>query len=647
MRVVIDLETTSTVDLRKTGAQAYAEHPDTRVTVLCFALDDAPVYTWHWHDQKLTPKVADMFRYWLEQDAVIVAHNYLFEFNLWHHKLVPQGFPAIPLDHWSCTMARSLVAGYPASLDAVARAAKLPFTKDAAAHGLMLRMARPRTVTPAVTWWHETSAEHYRRLCDYCVQDVEVERALDKVVPELSARERAIFDTDHAINQRGLHVDLDLVDRLYDHAEAAKVLANQSLIRVTNGQVTTANQVSRLRAWLANMNLDLPDLRRGTVQRVLAQRVDPVVGPARDVLQARLDTSRSSTAKLDAIRSARSWDDRVKGTFQYYGAGRTGRTAGRRLQPQNLFRGSVKDVTGALLVIKSGCATEDLGLLFEDSPMGVVASCLRSCITAPAGFKLVVCDFAQIEARVLAWLAGETYALDCFARGDDIYTETARGIGSASRQLGKILVLACGFGMGYGRFQETAAGFGLTLTSDEAEHAVRSWRELNTRIVDFWWDCDRALRRVTQSMPGTEIIVGRVVFKRRPTSLLIRLPSGRHLVYRRPHILRNPDTDKDEFTYMGSHGSDWVMQRSWPGKIVENITQAVARDALMDKMVALHDMGLTLVAQVHDELIAEAPEAEADAVYATMKAVMSDPVPWGMTLPLAAEGFVAQRYQKK
>ena len=644
MRVVIDLETTSTVDLRKTGAQAYAEHPSTRATVMCFAQDDGRVFTWKW-DCTHTHRWATQFQWFLNRNAIFVAHNFAFEFSVWHHKLVPLGFPPIPLSQWSCTMARALVAGYPASLEAAARAARLPIQKDASAHGLMLRMARPRTTEP-LTWWHETSPEHFQRLCDYCVQDVEAERALDKAVPELSPRERAIFEVDHVINQQGLHVDLDLVDKLHAHAEAAKVLATKALIRATNGQVRTASQVAKIRAWLAGVGVDLPDLRRATVQQTLDQRTD-IVGPARTVLQARLDTSRSSTAKLEAIRSARSEDGRVKGTFQYYGAMRTGRTAGRRLQPQNLFRGSIKDVNAALTVIKSGCATADLGVLFEDSPMGVVASCLRSCITAPPGFKLAVCDFSQIEARALAWLAGETHALACFARGDDIYTETARGIGSSSRQLGKVLVLACGYGMGIARFQQTAATFGMDLTYDEADHAVRSWRELNRSIVDYWWNCNRAIMRVARSVPGTEVAVGRVVFKQRRDALLIQLPSGRHLVYRRPHILRNPDTDKDEFCYMGSHGNDWVMQRAWPGKTVENITQAVARDVLMDKLVRLHDAGVTLVAQVHDELIAEADEAEADQVYTQMKAEMSAAVTWGATLPLAAEGFVAQRYQKK
>ena len=644
MRVVIDLETSSTQDLRKTGASAYAEHPDTRVTVLCATVDNSPVLTWRW-DSDRTGMWIRFFEFRLRHGATFVAHNYLFEYNIWHHKMVPMGFPPIPIDRWSCTMARSLVAGYPASLETAAKAARLSIQKDASARDLMLRMARPRTTEPTITWWHETSPEHFQRLCDYCAQDVEAERALDKVVPELSPRERRVFEADATINQRGIFVDIDLVTRLDSHAHAARALAVHTIVAATNAQVTTPNQVARIHAWLGGVGITLPDLRRATVFEALQSPT--LVGPARRVLQARLDASRSSTAKLDAIRSARSEDGRVRGTFQYYGANRTGRAAGRRLQPQNLFRGSIRDVARAVKLIKTGCLTPDLEVLFEDSAMGVVASCLRSCITAPPGRKLAICDFAQIEARVLAWLAGETYALECFERGDDIYTETAKAVGSGSRQMGKVLVLACGFGMGAARFQATAAGFNLNLSLMEAGDAVDAWRRLNKRIVGFWWECDKAIMRVARSAPGTEIRVGRVVFKRSAKAVLIELPSGRHLVYRNPHVEQNEKTDKWEFTYRGSHGGDWVVQRAWPGKTVENITQAVARDVLVDKMVDLIDVHhLDLIAQVHDELVAECDDGDADQVFQLMSRCMSSTVTWAPTLPLAASGFVAQRYAK-
>jgi DNA polymerase bacteriophage-type len=641
LRLVLDLETSSTADLRLTGAQAYAAHPETRVTVLAFAVDDEAVQIW------TGGPIPARFVAAVRAGSVVVAHNYLFEYNIYHEKLVPSGWPTIPLAQWSCTMARAYVAGYPGSLELAGKAAKIAIPKDAGGRDLMLRMARPRTTTPAITWWHETSPEHFKRLCDYCVTDVEAERLLDRVLPELSPREREVFDVDFHINQRGLHIDLQLVMRLRELAEDAKGHLTSRLIRVTNGQVTTANQVAKLRAWLAFHGLETADLRRATVRGLLD---DPAVtGPVRTVLQARFDASRSSTAKLDAILHARSPDGRVRGCFQFYGANRTGRWAGRRIQPQNLYRGSIKNVPAALTTIMCPHTTPaDLETLFEDSAMGIIASCLRSTIVARPGHKLVIIDLSQIEARVLAWLAGERASLDCFRRGDDIYTETARRVGSASRQLGKVLVLACGFGMGAVKFQATAAGYGVALDLMECERLVALWRESNPAIVSYWWECERAMHRACESAPGTVVQArGGVAFIRQSKAVLIQLPSGRHLVYRQPSIQWNPDNRKNQFTYMGSGGGGWMLQRAWPGKIVENIVQAVARDVLAEHMIELHRLGVPLIATVHDELVAEVPEAMADHTFSTMQLVMSGAPAWGWTMPMGAAGFIADRYHKK
>ena len=434
MRLVLDLETTSTADLRKTGAHAYAEHPDTQITVLCFAIDDGPV-------RLVTDQAQEPLDFYdaVKAGAIVVAHNYLFEFNLYHQKLVPRGWPTIPLAQWSCTMARSLVAGFPASLELAGKAAGIAIQKDPTARDLMLRFARPRSHDP-LTWWHETDPVRFQALCDYCANDVRAERELDRRLPELSDRERAVFETDHAINQRGIAIDHELVHWLAGLATDARDKLTGEIVRLTNGQVRSLNQVAQLRWWLLTQGVTVPDLRRDTVRALLA---DPALtGPSRKALQARLDASRSSTAKLTAIASARSLDGRVRGTFQYYGANRTGRWAGRRLQPQNLFRGSIKDVPAALRAIRAGAGPADLDLLFEDSALGVIASCLRSTIIAAPGRLLVVADFAQIEARVLAWLARQTDVLAVFRRGEDIYTATANAVGSPNRQLGKVLVLA-------------------------------------------------------------------------------------------------------------------------------------------------------------------------------------------------------------
>ncbi len=636
MRLVLDLETTSTADLRKTGAHAYSEHPDTRVMVLCFAIDDGPVETW------VSGPIPGCFLDAVNRGATVVAHNYLFEYNIYHHKLVPR-WPPISLSRWSCTMARALVAGYPASLDLVGRAIGLTQQKDHGSRDLMLRFARPRSINPT-TWWHETDPVRFRALCNYCAQDVLAERELDRKIPELSPRERLVFELDHLINQRGLAIDHLLVGELAALTSEARTHLTSEIARLTGGQVRTLNQVAQLREWLLrDQGLDIPDLRRATVQTFLADKDGTLPEPARKALTARRDASRSSTAKLAAIVSARSRDGRVRGTFQYYGASRTGRWAGRRLQPQNLFRGSIKDVPSALAVIRAGADPQDLEMLFEDSCLGIVASCMRSTIVAGPGKRLVIADLAQIEARVLAWLAGQNDALAVFSQGKDIYVETARAIGSANRNLGKVLVLACGFGMGHVRFRQTALTYGVVLDEDEAADAVRAWREVNHRIVDLWWAGHRALMRVMRAGPGARERVGFCTIIYRPGALLIRLPSRRHLVYRHPRIEQN-GMGFDEFTYMGSLGGGWIRLRAWPGKIAENVTQAVARDVMVEAMLKLGKV--PLVATIHDELIAEVPEGEADGVLATMLTIMRQSPVWAPGLPVDAVGFIVKRYQK-
>ena len=273
----------------------------------------------------------------------------------------------------------------------------------------------------------------------------------------------------------------------------------------------------------------------------------------------------------------------------------------------------------------------------------MVASCLRSTIVARTGYRLVIADLSQIEARVLAWLARQLDALDVFARGEDIYTATARSIGSNHRQLGKVLVLACGFGMGPYRFQQTALGYGITLDAIEAEAAVMAWRAVNHHIVTLWWTAHRALLQVLRAGPGAEQQVGFFRFVYRPRMLLIRLPSGRHLVYRQPRIETNAQ-GFEEFTYMGSLGGGWMRLRAWPGKLIENITQAVARDVMAEAMIKMADV--PLIGTIHDELIAEISAIAADDTLARMLATMRQPVAWAPGLPVNAAGFIVQRYQK-
>jgi DNA polymerase len=639
VRVVIDLETCSLADLRRTGAQVYAEHPSTQVTVACYAVGDGQVKTW----VPGMPPPAD-FAQAVAAGAVVVAQNYLFEFNVYHRKLVPLGWPAIPQSQWSCTMARAYVAGFPGGLEAASRAMRLAIPKDAKARDLMLRMARPRVVDPVtgIEWWHETSPDHYLRLQDYCRVDVQAERLMDKALPELSPREREIFNADCSINQRGLLIDQPLVVALRSVAATAKDRLTKELETITGGAVTSVNQVAKMKDWLRQRGFALIDLRKDTIAKWL--RYHMLTADVRRVLEIRRDISRSSVAKLDAILAARSPRDmRVRGCFQYYGASRTGRWAGRRLQPQNLFRGTVAAelVPDVIRAVLAGAQPEDLELVYGQGTMSLVASCLRACIMAGPGRKLCIVDYAQIEARVVAWLAGQARALSVFRLGQDIYTETALAVGSSSRLLGKVLVLACGFGMGVERFQETARSFGLDLDLLTCAQLVGAWRAANREIVQFWYACNDALLRIARGH-STPITIGFVTFLRRGRSVLVRLPSGRHLVYRYAAV-----DSEGNFSYMGGvSGGGWTRLKSWPGKIVENITQAVARDVLADALVQLQKQNVPLVGQVHDELIAEPYEQDAPNTLAKMTAAMRKPLSWAPGLPLDAKGAISDRYVK-
>lgn len=638
MRIILDLETTSLCDLREVGVHVYAADPSTRVTCAGYAIDNDPVAVW-----RPGAPAPPAFVAACGAGAVIVAHNYAFDFTCYRRLLVPLGWPPVPLERWSCTMARSLVAGFPASLEAAGEAVGLGHRKDTTAHGLMLRFARPRSLDP-LTWWHESDPERYDQLCAYCAADVAAQRELDQVLPELSPRERRLFELDFAINERGLGVDRGLVRDLANLARVAHAELQHRILTLTTGSVQTTNQVARLRVWLEAHGCDVPNLRRDTVKAWLDR--DDLDKTVRAVLQTRIDASRSSVAKLAKITASSGGDGRVRGTLQYYGANRTGRWAGRRIQPQNLYRGSIDDVPAAITAIRAGTPAAELEKTHKESALGIVASCLRSAIVAAPGYRLVIADFAQIEARVLAWLAGQLDALEVFRSGEDIYTHTAARIGSSSRQLGKVTCLAAGFGMGAAKFRDTAASYRVELDEDAAVQVIQAWRRANQEIVNYWYDSHNALIRAMRN-PGSYERCRGTVFQRRQKMLLARLPSGRHLVYRYPRLDETGwggAKPRVEFSYMGNIGSTWTRLRAWPGKIVENLTQAVARDVMADAMLSL--ASAPLVATVHDELIAEVPEGDAETTLDSMLGAMRASPAWAPSMPVDAAGVISQRYMK-
>jgi DNA polymerase bacteriophage-type len=630
----IDFETASEADLKKTGSWKYSTDPSTRVLCMAWTFDNDPVAVWR-PGQPFPRRVADH----VQSGGLVQGWNLAFEFAIWNNGFrFNHALPALRPEQLSDTMARAAYWGLPMSLDMAGHALGLSITKDKSGHKLMLQMCRPRA--PG-RWWHLEDPDKYDRLCDYCAQDVEAERALGKNLPPLPARERDVWAMDFRINQRGVGLDVPLIHDMMRVAASAKAGLDTRVTELTGGLAKSCNQTGIILELAQNVGSPIQDLRGQTVE----ERLPHAQGLERELLTLRRDAARASTAKLQAMVNAEV-SGRVRGMLAYYGATRTGRWAGRLIQPQNLPRGLIKDVDGALAMIRSGATAGDLEMMFPVSALAILASCLRGCLVPGPGKAFASADLAQIEARVVAWLAGQQDILDVFASGDDVYVYTANRIGSDSRQLGKVLVLACGFGMGPPKFQATAQGYRLALDAEQSEAAVSGWREANANIVQLWWDVDKAARRIAADDMGP-IRVGFLSFYRRGKTMFMVLPSGRELVYRNI-ALEADNSGREGITFDGVHQitKQWGRIRTYGGKLVENATQAVARDVMADALLAFEAEGLETVLSIHDEALVEAKIPHAQSTLDLMLRLMRTTPAWAAGLPVNAAGWVGSRYKK-
>lgn len=658
----IDFETASLADLRRTGVHTYAEHPSTRVICMSYAFGDDPVCRW---------KIGDPFPQEVLTHVMlgrtVQAWNAGFEWNIWNKTLTRQlgldpDLNELSLSQVSDTMARAAFYGLPLSLDQAGPAAGLAFSKDKEGHALMMRMCKPRKHDPetgVTTWWHEDEPDRLERLMDYCDRDVEVERAIGRMIPALPERERQTWELDQRINARGVGVDYTFVERLQHLAEEAAERGKAEIVRLTNGQVTSVNAHKAFLEHVQQYGYPHDNLRKET----LTERLDEADcdGMERVLLELRADVARTSAAKLKSMLDACPVRDdigQVRGMLQYYGANRTGRWAGRLIQLQNMPRGDFKDVDGAVDAVNKGLSYDALEWFFGPA-MGIVSTLLRSCIVARKGKKLAVADFSQIEARVIAWLAGQNDILEVFASGADVYRYTiGRVMGidwqsipkdSPLRQRGKIMVLGLGFGMGSSKFQDTARKSvpPVILSEEEASDAVKGWRQANDKIVSFWWELDRAVRTVLQHPSQTVDVNGLIRVGMWGNHLVLRLPSERPLVYRDAKLVVEPD-GKTSITYMGinQYTRKWERIRTYGGKLAENVTQATARDIMRDAMLEAESRGIECILTVHDELLTEPDAAKADDTLKTLLDIMNTPPAWAAGLPVGGEGWVGERYKK-
>jgi len=683
----LDFETKSTVDLKKVGLHVYATHPDTDVIVACYTFDEGPVRTW-WAGQACPSDVRDH----IEAGREVWAHNAAFERvinNCVMHRRY--GWPKISIHQVRCTSAMAYAMALPGSLDGASAALGVDQRKDMAGSRLMLQMCQPRDVSPTgkVIWWDEDK-EKLGRLGAYCAQDVVVERVIGHRMMPLSPYEQKVYQLDQVINDRGIGVDVPAIKRALEIIDDEKARLTAEIQKVSMNQVATPTAVQQIKDFLSwRMGVSVEGLAKNDVTELLDREGIP--SDCRRVLEIRQEAGKAATSKLEPMLVSAGRDHRVRGTFQYTGAS-TRRWAGRRVQLHNLKRPGIKQEHIDRLLDSLSCGrvkAHEIDLLYG-KPLEVLAECIRAFICAPLGRDLIACDFSAIEARVLAWLAGQESTLEVFRTHGKIYEQAASFIFTVpinaivdwQRQVGKVAVLALGYQGGVGAFSTMAKGYGVSMapayptllaqaSAEHREKAIKNWqengkrydlpmeefiasdltklawREANPDIVRFWYSLENAAIAAIQNPKIPQQVRG-ITYLVNGSFLWCKLPGGGVICYPYPSLdeKKTPWGEiRPSIVYKSEDISrKWVRTHTYGGSLAENVTQAVARDLLADAMLRLEAKGYPVVAHVHDEVICEVPKSFGSVE--EMSQIMCANPDWARTLPIAAGGWRGKRYRK-
>jgi len=635
MVVSCDFETRSAVDLRKTGVYKYASDPSTDIWCMAYKApwsDDVQVWL---PGDEVDAHLED----WIMAGGLLSAWNANFERTIWNEIMVSRyQWPRTSIKQWRCTMAQASAMGLPRALGQAASVLGVEEQKDKAGAALMLRMARPRKVNAdgSYTWWN--TKDKLDTLVAYCRQDVRTELSVAETLNAMPDSERRLYQLDQRINDRGVKVDLDLIERVSKLANDASEQIDAEIKRLTNGQVKAATNAMDLTAWLRGYGLKVNSVDKQTVTRMLGMEgLHPII---KQVLRLRQDGAKSSTAKYEAMVNAANADDRMRGLLMYHGAA-TGRWSGRLVQPQNFPRPLKKNDELETIIAKLK-ADEDVS---EHGAGTIIASdLLRSTLIAEDGHRLMFADYSAIEARVLAWVAGQTDLVETFRNGGDVYKEMASAIYNINvenvtdgqRQVGKMAILGCGYGMGGKRFAEQCATMGINVDEDEAKRIVSVYREKNNRIAQYWRDSENEFVEMVKG-------AGRV------GTVPLPLPSGRSLTYHNPRIIQRETPwgamrDTAQVDTLNSVTRQWVSQIIWGGLLTENVVQATARDLMATAMMALELKGYNVILSVHDEIISEVPDDFGSLE--EMIDIMTHVPAWADGCPINAEGKIGKRYRK-
>ena len=639
----IDLETYSDVDLAEAGLYRYVESPVFEILLAQYAFDDDPVKVVDLASGEHLPGAVQAALQ--DSDTIKVAHNCSFERACLGRSLGVY----MPPEEWRDTMNLCAMSGLPQSLDAAGAALGLEQQKIKEGVSLISYFCKPCKATIAnggrTRNLPEHSPEKWERFKAYGLRDVEVERSIynrlwNFSIPDWEHRVRCL---DARINERGVKVDVELAAAAVSVNDKAVTGYGEEMKRLTG--LDNPNSISQLKGWLEAMGLGVESLNKATVADLLRETSDPVI---LRVLQLRALMGKTSVKKYEAMLAAASpADHRIRGMMQYYGAGRTGRWAGRIVQPQNLPQNHLEDIGEVRELVRDG-DLETLSLCYDSVP-DVLSQLIRTALVAEEGCTFLVADYSAIEARVIAYLAGAKWRMDVFAQGGDIYCSSAsqmfkvpvvkHGVNGHLRQKGKIAELACGYGGGINALKNFGADK-MGLTEEEMQQIVTQWRAASPTIPKFWRDTETAAKRAIMNPGKAFKLPCGAAYRLDKDALRLKLPSGRILSYWNAHL----EDGSIVFMAQNQTTKKWEKSETWGGKLVENIVQAYARDCLAVAMLRLDEAGFKICFSVHDELICEEPIGGRS--WQDMADIMGQPIPWAPGLLLEADGYETDFYMK-
>lgn len=648
----IDVETYCDLDIKDVGAYKYCRHPSFEILLFAYAFNDEPVEIVDFTNHENIPwRVIEA----LDDEKVLkTAFNANFERNAITNFFMQTWCPP---SEWDCTMVKAMRLGLPSSLDMVGKALHFPEDKQKMKEGKALIQYFCKPCKPTKTNGGRTrnlpghAPDKWETFKEYCKQDVEVERDIRNKLSryEVIPKEKLLWNLDQEINDRGINLDLDMINRAIACDEQYSEKLMQEAKELTG--LANPNSLAQLKKWIGEkVGYAVGSITKDTIPTLIRDAEHHGHMKVKRILELRQLMGKTSTKKYQTMINMRCDDGRVRGLLQFYGANRTGRWAGRGVQVQNLPQNHLEDLDDARNLLKNG-DFDTLEFLYDSIP-DTLSQLIRTAFIPTEGNRFIVADFHAIEAVVLAYLANEEWRLKVFKTHGKIYEASASQMfhvamdsikkGSPMRQKGKIAELALGYGGSVGALQSMDKS--KSIPEEELPGLVKSWRNANPNITKFWWDCDKAAKKAIRERTTVTLHHG-IKFIYDPGVLFIELPSGRRLSYIRPKIEPGP-YDKDIITYEGMQQTSrqWTTLETYGPKLVENIVQAFARDCLAETMFNVSKAGFNIVMHVHDELVLDVPKDKSSVK--EICNIFAEPITWAPGLPLTADGYECSYYMK-